>query len=132
MCRRSWSPARGWSKRSRPPIGVGDVAERAFERGRRAPHHERILAVVLVVAAAHSGRAEALSFIEMDGDAVGPPYLQRKAGLAVADALIQLREQRRGDPLALMIAVDRDVHDVPDGVVARADQVADEALLAAG
>ena len=49
----------------------------------------------------------------------------------VIDAGIQLGEQSRGDARALAIEVDGNVHDVPDGVVARADHVADEALLGA-
>src|ERR1700691_2319406 len=67
----------------------------------------------------------------MDGDAVGPAYLEREAGLAVTDALVQVGQQRRGDPLALLIVVDGYVHHVPDGVVARADQVREQAALAA-
>ena len=50
-----------------------------------------------------------------------------KRALVVADALVQLGEQRRGEPLALLVDVDGDVHHVPDRVVARADQVADAA-----
>jgi hypothetical protein len=66
----------------------------------------------------------------MDGDAVGAAYLQRKAGLAVTDALVQVCQQRGGDTLALVLVVDGDVHHVPDGVIARADQVCEQAPLA--
>ena len=57
---------------------------------------------------------------------VGAAHLQRVARLLVADARVELAEQRRGDPLAAALGIDGDVHDVPDGLVARADQVPDE------
>ena len=50
--------------------GVGHVRERPFERRGRAPHHERVLAVVLVVAPAHARRAEALALVQVDRDAL--------------------------------------------------------------
>ncbi len=50
--------------------GVGHVLQRAEASGGRAPHHERVLAVVLVVATADAGGAEALALVEVDGDGV--------------------------------------------------------------
>ena len=43
-----------------------------------------------------------------------------------AGALDHLLEQRAADPLALADRVDGDVHQMPDGVVARQDQVSDQ------
>ena len=54
-----------------------------------------------------------------------------KRALLVVDLRVELGEQRRGQPPALVVAVDGDVHHVPDGVVARADQIADEAAASA-
>src|SRR6202007_3033047 len=96
--------------------------------GGRAPHHWRVLAVVLVVAAANAGGAKALALVQVDGDGVGAPDLEREARAVVANARIELSEQPRSKPFALMAQVDSDVHHVPDGVVARADQIAGEAL----
>ncbi len=72
------------------------------------------------------GRAEALALVEVDRDGVRAAHLEREARVRVADLRVQLGEQRRGEALALVIEVDGDVHHVPDGVVARADQVADQ------
>ena len=63
--------------------------------------------------------------------ALDGPHLQREARVVVADALEQLEQQRRGDADAAHVGVDGDVHHVPDRVIARADQVADEAAVAA-
>ena len=96
--------------------------------GGRAPHDECVLPVVLVVAAAQPRGAEALALVQVDGNLVGGPHLEREAGVLVAHPLVQLGQQGRGQPLALVVGVDRHVHHVPDGVVAGADQVADQPL----
>src|SRR6185312_1387741 len=109
---------------------VGHVVERARQRGGRAPHDERVLAVVLVVAPAQAGGTEALAFVEVDRAEVGAAYLQREARVLLADARVELGEQRRGHSAAAVIGVDGDVHDVPHGLVARADQVTGESPAA--
>ena len=62
---------------------------------------------------------------------VGGPHLEREARAVVADALEQLDQQRGGDADAAHVGIDGDVHHVPDRVVARADQVADQDAVAA-
>ncbi len=45
------------------------------------------------------GGAEALALVQVDRDGVGAAHLEREARVLVADALVQLGEQRRGEPL---------------------------------
>src|SRR5205085_9814226 len=77
---------------------VGHVVQRAREGRGRSPHHERVLAVVLVIAAAHACGAEALALVQVDRDRVRAPDLEREAGIVVADTLVELGEQQRGEP----------------------------------
>ena len=105
---------------------VRDVVERAAQRRGRAPHDHGVLAVVLVVAPAHPGGAEAEAVVERDRAVVGAADLERVLRVRVVDALEQRGEQRRGDPVPAPVGVDGHVHDVPDRVVARADEVARE------
>ncbi len=46
---------------------VGDVVQRALQGRGRAPHDQGVLAVVLVVAAAQAGSAEAVALVQRDG-----------------------------------------------------------------
>ena len=64
--------------------------------GRGAPHHEGVLAVVLVVAAAQPGGAKALAFVQPDREAVGAAHLERVAGRVVIDTPVELGEQAPG------------------------------------
>src|SRR6185437_2927300 len=107
-----WLPSHG--------ARVGHVLERPQPRGGGAPHHEGVLAVVLVVAAPGAGGAKALALVQVDGDGVRAANLEREASALVADARVELGEQARGQADALAMQVDGDVHHVPDGVVARA------------
>ncbi len=111
--------------------GIRHIVQRTRQRRRRAPHHQRVLAVVLVVAATHPRGAEPFALVEVDRHGVGAAHLQREARLWVVDLLVELGQHRRGQALALVIEVDGDVHDVPDRVIARADQEPDQALAAA-
>src|SRR4051812_30810147 len=80
-------------------VGVRDVVQQAVAGGGGAPHDERVLPVVLVVAAARAGAAEPVALVEVDRRVVGLPDLERV--LRVLPRLReQLREQRRGDPPA--------------------------------
>ena len=69
------------------------------KRRRGAPHHDRVLTVVLVVAPAHARRAEAEALVERDRARVGAPHLERQLRVAL-DALEHARDQRGGDPAA--------------------------------
>ena len=104
------------------------VLERPPQRRGRAPHDQRVLAVVLVVAPPHAGGAEAEALIQRDRALVGGPHLERELRARVVDPLDQRRQQRGCDAAPAAARVDRDVHQVPDRVVARADQVADHRL----
>ena len=88
----------------------------------RAPHDHGVLAVVGVVAPAAAGGTKAVALVQGDRADVGLAHLEREARARVVDALDERQQQRRRDPAAAQLGVDGDVHDVPDGVVARADR----------
>src|SRR5918997_4037301 len=91
----------------------------------RTPHYERVLAVVVVVGAAAPGGAEVEALVQPYGGLVRGADLERVLLVRLVGHVEQPLEERAGDPLAEEGVVHRDVHDVPDGVVPRADQVAD-------
>ena len=105
-----------------------DHAGRRRARHVAAPHDHRVLAVVGVVPAAHAGRAEAELLVQHDRARVRLAHLERDLRI-VADPLEQRGDQRGGDAAAPAVRVDGDVHHVPDRVVARADEVADQLAL---
>src|SRR5919204_6984663 len=111
--------------------GIRQVVRRAVEGGRGAPLDEGVLAVVLVVAAAQAGGAEAEALVEGDRAGVRVADLEREARLRIPDALEQLGQEARGHAGAAVVGVDGHVHDVPDGVVAGADEVPAQAAVAA-
>src|SRR4051794_32061436 len=79
-----------------------------------APHDERVLAVVGVVAAADAARAEAHALVEPDRVRVRDAHLERVAAAALARCeLEEAVEQRGRDPAPAVLRVDGEVHDVP-------------------
>ena len=102
------------------------AAARLARRG-RPPHDHRVLAVVVVVAPPAARGLEPEALVEPDGRGVGGPHLQRVLLAVGIRDLEQALDQGAGDPLAPAPVVDRHVHQVPDRVVARADEVAEHA-----
>ena len=99
--------------------------------GRFEPHDQGVLAVVVVVAAAVAGAPKAEPLVHRDRAVVRGADLERVAGVG-AGLVEQPLEQPPGDPLAAAVGADRDVHQVPDVRVARADQVAEQPLIGRG
>src|SRR5215218_3040421 len=97
------------------------------DRSGLEPHDERVLAVVVVVATAVPRGPEPESLVHRDRGAVGGPHFQRVAAFG-AGRLEELVDQLRRDPLTAPAGVYRDVHEVPDVSVARAHEIADEAV----
>ena len=92
-----------------------------------APHDQRVLAVVGVVAAAHAAALEAEALVQVDRARVRDAHLERVAAAAVVLRQLEQRlEQPRRDAAAAVVGVDGDVHHVPGVDVARVDDVADE------
>ena len=91
------------------------------------PHDQGVLAVVVVVAAAVAGGAEAEALVHRDRRAVGDPDLEREAGVGARPPRTGARISSVAMPCAAALGGDGDVHQVPDVGVARADQVADAA-----
>ena len=75
---------------------------------------------------------EAESLVERDGRLVRLADLERVLGARAIGPIEEPLEQRGRQPLAEHALVDRHVHQVPHRVVARADQVADDALVPDG
>src|SRR4051794_25203781 len=98
-----------------------------------APHDERVLAVVGVVAPAHAGGDESERLVQVDRGVVGDAHLERVAALdVVAGQLEQLVKQRPGDATASPGRVDSDVHYVPRIDVPGDDQVPEHVLALEG
>src|SRR5262249_43984285 len=92
-----------------------------------APHDERVLAVVCVVAAPDAARLEAELLVEVDRVVVRDAHLEGVAAALVATGLLEeALEKRRRDAAPLVLRVDRDVHHMPGVDVARVDDIADE------
>ena len=109
---------------------AGTSSRRPSQRRRRAPHDQRVLAVVLVVAPAHAGDAEAVALVERDRRLVGAAHLERELGARRRRAGRAAASSAEAMPWRRSVGVDGDVHHVPDGVVARADRVARRAAVA--
>ena len=88
-----------------------------------APHDQRVLAIVGVVAAADASRFEAELLVELDRALVRDAHLECVAApLVVARHLEEPLEQRRRDTSALVVGIDCDVHHVPRVDVAGVDR----------
>src|SRR4051794_41014934 len=89
------------------------------------PHDQGVLAVVVVVAGADAGGAEAEALVHADRAPVGDADLERERQRPprLGD---QPPHQLAGDAAAACLGGDGDVHQVPDLVVAGADHVAEE------
>ena len=92
-------------------------------RDRVAPHDQRVLAVVRVVAAPDAAGDEAEPLVEPDRALVRDAHLERVAAALVRRGhLEEPLEQRPRDPAAAVLGVDGDVHHVPRVDVARDDR----------
>ena len=98
--------------------------------GRRAPHDQGVLTVVVVVGAPAPRGAKAEALVHLDRGAVRGAHLQRVLLARAVGQLEQALDERGGDALAAEPVVDRHVHQVPHPVVAGADQVADQPIAA--
>jgi hypothetical protein len=85
----------------------------------------------VVVTTAAAGRAEAEAAVHLDGGRVRDPDLERepRAGPGLVEEAL---DQLGGDAAPAPLRMNRDVHQVPDVVVSRADEIADEALFVLG
>src|SRR5262249_19337324 len=115
-----WSTAGGTRTASLAiPTSVGMAAV--------APHDERVLTVVGVVAAADAVAFEAQFLVKADRLPVRDAHLERVAAAVVfVRELEEPFEQARRDAAALVVGIDRDVHDVPGVDIPRIDDVADQ------
>ena len=114
------------------PTAFGTSSSEPAARRGGPPHHDRVLAVVGVVAAADAGRLEAEPVVELERPVVGAAHLERELRLGVAYALEQRLEHRGGDAAAAAVGVHGHVHDVPHEVVAAAHEVAGQLPLDLG
>ena len=94
------------------------------------PHDQRVLAVVVVVAGTDAGGAEAEAFVHADRAVVGDAHLERERQLAARPPRSGRRSSCAGDAAAAVVGGDGDVHQVPDLVVAGADDVASQLVAA--
>ena len=102
-----------------------DHVRRRASRSDRPPHDQRVLVVVVVVAAAQPGGAEAEALVQADRAVVRGPHLERVLlARACRPARTAGRAARVAMPWRRRAVVHGHVHQVPDRVVARADQVA--------
>ena len=125
------SPVRRDDRRARVVAGGLDREDqvryaRATRCTLRPPHDQRVLVVVVVVAAAHARRCESRTTRTSGSPRRWRPAPRacsargRRPPRAGARSARSRRRARRWS------SSHRDVHQVPDGVVARADQVADQ------
>src|SRR5919109_1947469 len=102
-------------------------------RLRVAPHDQRVLTIVRVVAAPDAALREAVALVQLDRALVGHAHLERVAAAGVVGRdLEEPLEQRARDAAAAPLRMDGDVHDVPGVDVARDDHVADQPVAFEG
>src|SRR4051794_20522217 len=95
------------------------------------PHDQGVLAVVVVVARTDPGGAEAEAFVHADRALVGDADLERERQLPLRLG-DQTPHQPPGDAAAAVLRRDGDVHQVPDLVVAGADDIAQQLVPGTG
>src|SRR5437870_6332958 len=94
---------------------------------RVAPHDQRVLAIVRVIAPTDPAWLEARALVQADCDLVRDAHLERVAAPALPRGqLEQMVEQHRRDLAPPVVWRNRDVHDVPRVDVPGDDQVAEQ------
>ena len=113
-------------------VVAGGLDREDHERVRSIqPHDQGVLAVVLVVARTHAGRAEAELLVHRDRVAVGDPHLEREGQLVRRPPRSAVEIRRLATPAPAPLRRHGDVHHVPDAVVAGADEVAEQLVAGA-